>query len=108
MLLQGFTRVLERVCPVQPAAAAATSAIYICSTLIHNLECGLNGMFASHSPRLVLPHLVAFISIRNELLLFAYLYKWLLLVWALTVCNVLINTIALPRENAAAAAENSR
>lgn len=53
MLLQGFTRVLERVCPVQPAAAvavAATSAIYICSTLIHNLECGLNGMFASHSP----------------------------------------------------------
>lgn len=61
-------------------------------------------------PRLALPHLVAFISIRNELLLFAYLYKWLLLVWALTVCNVLINTIGLPRENAAvaAAAENSR
>lgn len=44
---------------------------------------------------LVLPHLVAFISIRNELLLFAYLYKWLLLVWALTVCIVLINTNGL-------------
>lgn len=45
---------------LQPAPAPAS--IYICSTLIHNLECGLNGMEWN-----VFASLVAFISIRNEL-----------------------------------------